>query len=753
MKTSRLALAVQAGLLSSFALINSAHANTNNEDQAIETIIVSGQKIQRSVQETKESVAVFTEDNLKEMPLFEFEDVFQLSANTFEINGGENFGLRGITQSSTSTGGGNGELGSLYIDGVAYTGFATRFGSKNLWDVEQIEILRGPQSTSVGRNALIGAIVVQTKKPELEETEGAFATKLGNYGQADFSGMFNVPITENSALRITADSTRHDGFIKNTTRDDDKYDARKTDTIRAQYLVEFSEDFTANMMVQYTETERGQDLYVVTDADDPEDRESTANLDAYENYDAFTASLHLNYIINDNLSLSSVTSFIDGDYERFNDDDQTAAFEDAHRARETDDRNWSQELRLSYQSDTLSGVAGLYVTEVEQKQMTRALANITPADVRVPEILHPFYPEYIGVKNVAPFEQDITNIAFFTEWDYQLTEKWTLSAGFRYDREEQDILSNVANELAPGTTLPDPVEAGALAEQIQPGSGAQVAGGITQVNAILMSQLSATDFDEVNNDYNAFLPQIGASYAISDDVMLSLFYKRGYRAGGVDVNLFGQASQYDPEYLDNYEFSVRSSLLDNKLTLNANFYYGDWSKQQISICEEDSTDDCYLENAGESRIYGAEVEARYNPTQDVMVFASLGLSDTKFTKYNSDNVGDLTGNTFALSPDRTFAVGTRVMATEDIYISANANYQSSIYADFQNTTRLDNRVLVNASTGYYGDNYNIELYVNNLFDEFYLNFDVEITNPDSTTHNIVRAGAPREYGVKFNYTF
>ncbi|WP_281561591.1 TonB-dependent receptor [Thalassomonas sp. RHCl1] len=747
MKTSRLALAVQAGLLSSFALISSVHANTDSEDHAIETIIVSGQKIQRTAQETKESVAVFTASDLQEMPLFEFEDVFQLSANTFEINGGENFGLRGITQSSTSTGGGRGELGSLYIDGVAYTGYATRFGSKNLWDLEQIEILRGPQSTSVGRNALIGAIVVQTKRPELGETAGAFATKLGNYGQTDFSGMFNVPITDNSALRITADSTRSDGFMKNTTRDDDEYDARKTDNIRAQYLVEFSEDFTANMMLQYTETERGQDLYVVSDDDEAEDRRSTANLDSFENYDAFAASLHLDYIISDSLSLSSVTSFIDGDYERFNDSDQTAEGDTAHVARETDDKNWSQELRLSYESDNLKGVAGIYVTEVEQEQMTTSLTNISPAYVGVPATLQPFYPELIGVNRVQPFEQKITNIAFFTEWDYQISDQLTLSAGFRYDREEQDVLNNASNELAAGTSLPDPTEAGALAEQMQPGLGALVAGGITQVNALLMSQLSATNFDEVSNDYNAFLPQVGASYAVNDDVMLSLFYKRGYRAGGVDVNLFGEASEYDPEYLDNYEFSVRSSLLDNKLILNANFYYGDWSEQQISLCQEGSTDNCVLENAGESRIYGAEIEARYNPTQDVMLFANLGLSDTKFTEYDSDTAGDLTGKTFALSPDTTFAMGGRIMATEEIYFSANANYQSSVYADTQNNNRLESRILFNVSTGYYGDNYDVELYVNNLFDDFYLNFNAGGDNP------IVRAGAPREFGVKLNYSF
>lgn len=162
MRISATALAVLA------ALSSEAVAQSDNTDMGeAEVIVVTGQKIARSTQETKESVAVVTDQDIERYELQDLNDVYALSANVYDMGAGETFGIRGVSQNSASTGGGTGEMGSLYIDGVAYTGYASRFLAKDLWDMEQIEILRGPQSTNVGRNALIGAVVVESKKPEL----------------------------------------------------------------------------------------------------------------------------------------------------------------------------------------------------------------------------------------------------------------------------------------------------------------------------------------------------------------------------------------------------------------------------------------------------------------------------------------------------------------------------------------------------------------------------------------------------------
>lgn len=731
-----------------FALSAAFAQTIESSDDAIDEIVVTSQKIQRSLQETKESVAIVDAEAIDALRLYDLRDIFNQTANAYEIGNGENFGIRGITQSSASTGGGSGEMGSLYLDGVAFTGFSTRFGPKGMWDVQQVEILRGPQSTNVGRNALIGAVVVTTNSPQIGEFDSKIRLEAGNDSTYGFEGMVNFPVSENSALRLTAETWETDGFNTNPSQGNDDYDSRDNDTFRAKYRIEPTELLSIGFMAQYAETSRGQDIYRA-DLVDLESRESSANLQAFEDYEAFSASIDIDYQINETLAFRSITSMIDGEYDRFDDDDEGPEGGNAFRGRYAEDDNIAQELRLSYDSDNLTGVVGLYYTEVDLLNDTSGLVNIAPAILGVPDQLLPFYPANLEVDVYSPAEQETTNTAFFTEWDWKFADAWHLSLGYRYDDEDQDFISNTSNTLAAGSTLPDPVEAGQIAEMLQPGSGAFVEAGIAQVNALLMGFLMPSDNDWESTNYSASLPSIGLTYDFSDEVSLSAFYKRGYRSGGVDISLAAVRSEYDKEYLDNYELSLRSVLLDGAMTLNANAYYGDWTDQQVAICPMGPLS-CFTQNAGESEIYGAEVDMRYNLGDQGYVFASAGYASTEFTSFISDTQGDLTGNEFALSPELTAAVGGQYWMTDNIAIGGSVNYQDELWADTQNTTRLDDRTLLDLNVRYATERYTILAYGKNVTDEFYLTTDAPGIDGVS---RIVRAGAPRTYGVLLTIDF
>ena len=705
------------------------------DESTLETITVSGQKIARSLQDTKESVSIITADDIALMPVVSFSDLLDITPNAFSFAGGESFGLRGITQSSASTGGGSGALGTLYIDNVAYTGYSTRFNPKDLWDVDQVEILRGPQSTNVGRNALIGAMVVKTNRPQLDQNLASVKLEKGNLGSQAGSLMANIAVTENSALRLSAQRSTTDGYINNVTLNDDEFDARENTNLRAQYYVEFNEKFSANVALGHAKTVRGQDIYR-EDLQPIDSFISSANIAANEEYDATTGSLELNYQLNDQFNLSAVTSFIDGDYSRIDDDDEGPEGGNAYRGRNAQDKNWAQELRQSYNSSKLQGVVGLYYTEVELVNDTRSLSNIELTDLLPNPLLAPFYPAILEIDRHTPFEQQTTNYALFTEWDYKLTERVTVSAGFRYDNETQDSLSNSATSLVTGSELPDPATVPAA-----------VQAGVAGTNAYLMSLLSATNFPEHQVKYDAFLPQAGISYAINDDSSISAFYKQGYRAGGAGLSLTGEQYQYDPEYLDNFELAYRSVWLQGDLIFNANAYYGDWKDQQVSECE--TTYDCITVNAGESEIYGLEAETHYTVSDDVSIFASIGYAHTEFTRFVSPTEGDLSGNDFVYSPDLTAAIGARIYLTDALYVSGTVNYQDGMYSDFSNTIKLNSRTLVNLKAGYQGENYNIDAYVTNLTDKFYLQMNTP-GNGDSVS---VRGGAPRQVGVSVTYHF
>lgn len=724
------------------------------EEQAaedIESILVVGQKIERTLQETKESVSVITSDDIERMPVVDINHIFEVTPNAYDLGFGESFGLRGTSQNSLSTGGGDGALATLYIDSVAYTGFSTRFNSKDLWDVAQVEILRGPQSTNVGRNALIGAVVLQTNRPELGETYGSVKVEAGNYGQQAVSGMFNTRVTNQSAFRISGQYNEKDGHVKNATLNIDDFDARDNTNVRAQYFIELTDQLSANLMIGYVNTHRGQDLYRA-DLQPEESFTASDNLIGFEDYEGVNSALTIDYQIDDQLAFTAITSYFDGEYERFDDDGGGPDGGNSFRGRDGEDTNWAQEFRITYQGDSLRGVAGIYYTEVDLVNRTKGLVSIFPAEVGVPDVLLPFYPEALEIDVLLPFEQETKNYAFYTEWDYDVSEQLTLSAGFRYDNEEQDSANSSFNSLAEGMSLPDPAASGQAADLLFPGAGLGpvVQGGVAAVNSRLNALLTPRITPPTNVDYNAFLPQVGATYQIDKDVSVSAFYKEGYRAGGAEVSLGGRQNDYDPEYLSNYEVALRSVMLDGDLVFNTNAYFGDWTDQQVTICSETNSLDCITENAGESEIYGLELATQYKVSEDLDVFASIGYAHNEFTNFNSSNLGDVTGNDFAYSPDLTAALGSTFYITDEVFVSANINYQDESYTTVKNETALYSRTLTNVKVGYRTDAYSIDLYVNNLTDEFYLTSNFTAGDGVSRT---VRGGLPRVFGASFTYNF
>lgn len=719
----------------------------SNDDNII---VVTAQKIERSLQDTKESIAIISEEQIERRNFLNIEDIYKQTANAFTFSNENNFGIRGITQSAQSTGGGEGALATIYVDNLALTGFSTRFGPKDLWDVERVEILRGPQSTNVGRNALAGAVVLTTKKPEFDEFKGAARVEVGTSQRLELFGMVNIPIADNVAFRATGQFSRSNGFVSNDVLNIDDFDGRRDINIRGKLRFQPASNLTIDVMAQYFDTDRGEGFFRA-DLSPIEERNSSANIAAFDRYDGYAATLDIDYDISDNINLKSITAFIDGTVGRQSDIDNGPGGFDAALRRDGGDKNWSQELRLTYNSDNLKGLIGAYYTQVDVENNTNRLGTrLDPAIVGVPAALLPFYPPVFVIDSFSLFESKIKSFALFAEWDYEIVENLTLSAGLRYDNERQRRDSRFTNVIAPGSApIPDPVVAGQIADQINPGSGPFVKAGVAQVNAILLANLIDQPFPNVRAKFDAFLPQAGLTYKFSDDVSLSAFYKKGYRVGGSEVNLVGRFGEYDPEFLDNYEISLRTSLLDDSLTVNANAYYGDWTDQQVQVCFNGSLVDCVTDNAGKSEIYGSELELSYSPDDRLNLYANMGISKTKFVEFNSVAFGDLSGNDFAFSPQYSFAAGGSYFFTDEIYFSGNIARLDGGFSNVENSVVLDNYTLIGLTAGYKTDEFEFKVYVTNLTDELYRTSDGTGLNGDRN----VRLGNPREFGVTLTGRF
>ncbi|WP_298914312.1 TonB-dependent receptor [uncultured Algimonas sp.] len=745
-----------------------AQAPGSGDLAVLDEVIVTGQKIERTLQETKESIAVLGPAQLDDLVLLDLEDAFAATANVYSFNGDQSFGLRGITQSSFGTGGGAGELAQLYIDEVAYTGLSNRFGPKDLWDVERIEILRGPQSTNVGRNALAGAVKVTTARPQLDGFSAAVRGQIGNAETYSAEGMVNLPLTRNLALRVTAEHFESDGFVTNAVRNEDDYDDQSNQTYRAKLLWEPTDALSVLLMGQYADTSGGEDLYRA-DLTGSESRESVANLDSFDDYEALSAALDISYAVDDRWTLRSITAFLDGDYIRRDDDDLGPGGGQAFRGRILDDSNITQDLRLNYEGERLRGVVGAYFADIDIYNDSGGLVNIAPANLGVPELILPFYPDNFAISPGNLADTQTRNYALFAEADYDLTDRLRLTAGLRYDNEEQSLTQSIDNRLLGGAALPDPANAAARAEQLAPGSGPQVFAFVTGVNARLSSQLTPVTFPETSLSFDAFLPQLGLTYDLSDSTTIAGFYKRGYRAGGVEVNSSGEQDFYDPEFLDNFELALRHTGAGGRLVLNANAYYGIWTDQQIRVPQDGNIFNTDVQNAGESTIAGVEVDARLRANDRTTLYASVGYALTQFETFcltGSDTgqalprcevngvIGaDLQGNDFAMSPDITASLGGRFDITDRLYVSGSANYRDGSFSNVENTRIFANEgvMLLNLKAGYATDDFEVALFGRNITDESYTTF--RGAGIGGRGQVIERAGSPTEYGILLTKRF
>ncbi|ALR95490.1 TonB-dependent receptor [Vibrio alginolyticus] len=701
-------------LLSSSILLilSSTHvvASEKEDVSKLETITVYGQKIERTTQETKESVAVLDADIMDEVGIKDLNDVYNYTANVYSVDNGEQFGIRGVTQNSKSTGGGTSDIATLFVDDVAYSGFASKFGPKNLWDVEQVEVFRGPQSTNFGRNSLLGAVSVQTKRPDTAGFESAVQADLGNDGRQTYNGMLNIPLSETVAVRLTGTYTEADGYVKNNVLNDDRYDSSRDHNIRGQILFTPNEQLAVNLMLQDGKLNEGRDYYELTPGKNAKDRVSNSKLKEFTQYEMTSSALTIDYQFNSAWSLKSTTSYMEGKRKSLTYDSSIvdagsinpmltglAIPVDIRGDYDSKDKNLSQELRFNYSDEKLSTSFGGYYNKVDLVNDTQFTYNgeIPAMPPVIPQ------PMPIEIPFNSRFQGKTDGYALFVQADYLVTQTWQLSAGLRYDNEKQD----------------------------------NVAGG-----------------NSYDADYDAFLPSLGVTNFVTDNVNVSAFYSRGYRVGGSELLSTG-VNQFDPEYLDMYELAFRSEWLDNSLIVNANVYYGDWTDQQLRSDQALPTGDIPTTNAGSSKLYGAEFEVQYYPTADLSLYYNLGLSKAEFDDYkatdNTGNAQDYSSNELAFSPSFTTSLGGRYYVMDNLYLGGNVNYQGEQYANQANTEKLDSRTLVNLNAGYEVSDFLLEAYVDNLTDEFYVTsqFMNAAGNP------MVQAGNPREFGIRGTYRY
>lgn len=723
----------------------------DDQSAAVEAVVVTGEKTSRSLQQTVTSVAVTTAARIERENIQTFYDVVARTANMSETYGKTGFTIRGVSNMNVS-GGGTGGLATVYVDGAALPIEAVYGGPLEMWDIGQVEVLRGPQSTLQGRNSLAGAVVISSANPTYTPQFRA-RVNLASGDERTYAIAGGGPIVPDQlAFRASVEKKDSDGFIYNPTLKRD-IDALDSLSVRGKLL--FTPTALPGLKATLTYAHSDRDAgYQFTYAriDTPDYYKHRVDLSGdptrtKTKTDILTADVA--YKFSEALTLNAIASFNTVKTRAVYDLDFRPV-RASYGARRQDTDTASQELRLNYDGERLKGLIGLYHAKRDAQDRTTSQVNVdfpratlvntltstllaglpsptTAQQAAAAAQANAFANLYIAALPVIPVDYSgdqpsmIDTSAIFADASFALTDKLSLLGGFRYDLEKN---TSSSTQVASFTgTYPTPSAFGAYAPYV------------TQVNAFVANMVAqaGSSAPENTRKFNAFLPKAGIRYEWTPDISTSLVAQRGYRSGGSTVNIArSTVVAYDPEYTWNYEASLRTAWLDGSLTVNANAFYVDWKDQQVTVNLGLNSYDYEVRNAGKSHLYGFELEVAQRVTQALSWYASLGHTKTKFDEFTITSGVDtrnLAGSEFPYAPHWTVAMGADYRWAGGLVAHLDGNYRSRSYSSAGLQQARDDVVkkhlVFNGRFGYERPHWGAYVYGKNLLNATYAQYTRE----------------------------
>ncbi len=709
------------------------------EDFLIEEVIVSARKREESLQEVPISVAAFSADSIKAMSLTNLKELGQFTPNLTFFNHGQTGGtsavvfIRGVGQVDPGYSWDPGV--GIYLDGV-YLG-RMQGNNMDLGDLEQVEVLRGPQGTLYGKNTIGGAINLISTKPT-DELEGFVELTIGDYDRRDARASLNLPLVPGIlAARVTAVTRNRDGF---GSRFDyfsgDKIDQMgDRDSFSARALIDWKASDNVNVLLSFDGTRSREfgpvrkvvqynepllafllNMFVEPDYGDAfltdSDFTSYSNELNVNNVDLWGVGLTVDWDFGD-WALKSITSYRDMDVLSGVDPDGSIYTVINQQDEMTQDQ-FSQEFQFSGLAfdQRLNWVTGLYYFEED---------GLSGGFVDVYEELYTFIGLDIGY--VLPIWIDNKSYSAFGQGTFALSDQLSITAGLRYTRDKK----------------------GVTREQYRHHSG------------VVISPL-----ETASDSWSAVTGRLGIEYQWNEDVMTYASVARGYKGGG--INARGSNAKefvpFDPEYLWTYEIGLRSDLVDDRVRFNTSVYYSDYDDIQFSVivAGEDAVPLFLVANAAKAQIQGFEAELIVAPTQGMLLSAGVGLIDAKYT--NADpSTGITEESKFVKTPKWSVNLAAEyaipVGGFGDLVGRVDWAYKTKIYHDAANSPIVVQEPygLLNANLSLAEGNgkWVLSAFVTNLMDEHYILAGTDFL--PSLGFAEVQYARPREWGLSVQYNF
>ncbi|HSI48758.1 MAG TPA: TonB-dependent receptor [Ideonella sp.] len=661
-----------------------------------ETVVITADKLRRGEAATTQSVALRSARQIQEQAASTVDEVISGMAN---IGTAQGLTIRGISLYGPT--GGDGKMATVTVDGVTQDGYGQDITGLSVWDAAGVEVLRGPQSTNQGRNALAGAVVLKTRNPTDSWDLRGRATVTDQHSHSLALAGGGPLAGDVLAFRLSGEVRRDGGEITNITLNDPRWNRDDGSTLRGKLrLTPAGTDYQAllTLVDQHRTTGNG---YIEASLFPVEDHKATSNEPWFaRNHDRSLAlEQTLNFAGADWTWLSTLARH---DWNRVGDYDGTEQNQGASSGN-AQDRQWSQELRANFErklgGHTLRGVAGVYLANQKREQLDDFTVPVSYVltifgmcpDQTTCDALYPtdFVLRQNGVK------QNVRNRALFAEADYEVGDL-TFTAGLRHDQETQDRTVIAATS---GNTD--------VAQQI--------------VQLLLANGVAAPDGQQqLHTRYTAWLPKAALSWRFDPAWRAGLTVQRGYRTGGINYSYQRGANAFDPEYTTNYELSLKGKpTADSFVALNA--YRVDWRDQQVNVGANSL--DIFIVNAGRSRLQGLELEARSQLTHTLEAFGALGISRTRYIEF-TDAAASYEGRQFPSSPRQTASAGlTWKPGPWTVY--GEARYEGGTFSDAANSAdqRNDAHTVLNTRVAWaLNPKLRVFAYGSNLLDEVYTTY-------------------------------
>ncbi|WP_374133284.1 MULTISPECIES: TonB-dependent receptor [unclassified Sphingomonas] len=723
--------ALLAGSISALAMVIATPAQAQDTPPAAEAetdpnaIVVTALRRDTRLQDTPAAITAFDAKAIDAAGIDKPADFIGLTSNVQLIetqNVGNAFVIiRGITQNRNSE-----PSVAVVVDGVQQVN-AAQF-NQELFDIEQIEILKGPQGGLYGRNAIGGAIVITTKDPT-DQLEGRFMAGIDNgFGYTIRAGL-SGPLADTLKFRVSGSWRDTDGYIPNTFLGQDA-DPVRDFSVRAKLLWQPTDNFSADLR-GFVSILKTQAFYynIVTDVNDVSlpVRVNNAGID---NRDIYNVSLKLDYQA-DWGSIRSVTSYdkvseiLTGDAFDFLPIPESLLFRffgfDLNQSQFLDVRAISEDLRISSpDNQPFEWSLGTYLIHTDRYISTGNLVdtgNGVTAVFRTPST-NPLNPQATFLAD----SQDNFAWAIYGGLGYEFSKQLRIDGSLRYDRDNR---SNTT--LTPAAFIP-----------VVTGFPAGIPGQVR------------------NRSFSSWQPKVTVTWQPIKNLTIYGGYSRGFRSGGFNqtgvgavaagTGVVGVGDIYQAEIADTVEIGLKSSLFDNLMTFNASAYTTSSRNGYFFVfLAANSTQN--LGNVPSARLRGFELETAIHPARGLDLNAGLGVTYSEITSFPDATV---IGNEAPFISRYTLNVGgqyeTRINGG-DLKVRGRIDYRriGRTWFDVTNSTSRNPVDLVNTRISLDGGQWTLSAFADNLFDKRY--------NAEFSPGGFVFKARPRIYGLEGTFKF